>query len=116
MGHHKSRALQTLGIGAALFECWEGWRIEGRKLPGIDPLKHGSSGLLTRAGGALAGPIPLALRLLSLASGERKGTLRKWAAASAVAGSLLTRLAWIYAGHVSARDWRLPLEIEHPRE
>ena len=114
MGHHKSRALQTLGIGAAIFECWEGWRLESRQSPGLDPLKHGSSGLLIRAGGALAGPIPLALRLLSLASRGRSSSLRKGAAMSAVAGSLLTRIAWIYAGHVSARDWREPLEIEHP--
>ena len=28
MGHDKSRALETLGIGAALFECWEGWRLK----------------------------------------------------------------------------------------
>jgi hypothetical protein len=35
--------------------------------------------------------------------------LRKAAAISGIAGSLLTRIAWIYAGHVSARDWRLPL-------
>jgi len=114
MGHHKSRALQTLGIGAALFECWEGWRIESCRTSGTDPLRHGTSGALTRTGGTLAGPIPLALRLQSLASRDRSSTLRKWAAASAVAGSLLTRIAWIYAGHVSARDWRQPLEIEHP--
>ena len=116
MGHHKSGALQTLGLGAAIFECWEGWRIESRQTAGNDPLKHGRSGLLIRTGGALSGPIPLALRLLSLASGKRSSSLRKWAAASAVAGSLITRIAWIYAGHVSARDWRLPLEIEHPPE
>src|SRR6267378_991150 len=30
MGHRKNRALQMLGLGAAMFECWEGWRIEGR--------------------------------------------------------------------------------------
>ena len=114
MGHRKSRALQTLGMGAAIFECWEGWRLEKRQSPGLDPLKRGSSGLLTRAGGSLAGPIPLALRLLSLASREPSSALRKWAAISAVAGSLLTRIAWIYAGHVSARDWRGPLEIAHP--
>ena len=41
MGHRKSRALQALGLGAAMFECWEGWRIESRALPGLDPLKHG---------------------------------------------------------------------------
>jgi hypothetical protein len=37
--------------------------------------------------------------------------LRKAAAVSAIAGSLLTRVAWIYAGHVSARDWKIPLGI-----
>jgi hypothetical protein len=116
MGHHKSRALQTLGIGAALFECWEGWRIETCRSTGTDPLRRGISGSLTRAGGALSGPVPLALRLMSLASRDRSSTLRKWAAASAITGSLLTRIAWIYAGHVSARDWREPLEIKHPPE
>jgi formate-dependent nitrite reductase membrane component NrfD len=112
MGHHKSRALQTLGIGAALFECWEGWRIETCRSTGTDPLRRGFSGSLTRAGGVLTGPVPLALRLLSLASRDRSSTLRKWAATSAITGSLLTRIAWIYAGHVSARDWREPLEIK----
>src|SRR2546428_13131245 len=29
MGHGKSRALQALGLGAALVECWEGLRIGG---------------------------------------------------------------------------------------
>jgi len=24
---------------------------------------------------------------------------------------MLTRIGWVQAGHVSARDWRLPLEI-----
>jgi formate-dependent nitrite reductase membrane component NrfD len=112
LGHHKSRALQTLGIGAALFECWEGWRLESRQIEGIDPLKHGLSGSLTRAGGALSGPIPLALRLLSMASKRHRSSFRRWAALAAVSGSLLTRFAWIHAGHVSARNWRLPLEIE----
>ncbi len=115
MGNDKSRALQMLGLGAAIFESWEGVRIESRSLPGLDPLKHGSSGLLTRTGGVLSGPLPLALRALSLASGKKNSRrFRRWAAMSAVAGSLITRLAWIHAGHVSARDWREPLEIPHP--
>jgi len=25
-------------------------------------------------------------------------------------GSLITRIAWIHAGHVSARNWKLPLQ------
>jgi len=114
MGHEKSRALQMLGIGAAVFECWEGWRIEGRDLPGLDPLKHGFSGSLVHAGGILSGPLPLALRLLSLVGGKRSRSLRRLAGVSAIAGSLITRLAWIHAGHVSARDWREPLGIPHP--
>jgi len=114
MGHEKSRALQSLGIGAAVFECWEGWRIESRQLPGLDPLKHGFSGRLVRAGGVLSGPLPLALRLLSMTGGKRSRAFRRWAGLAAIAGSLLTRIAWIHAGHVSARDWREPLAIPHP--
>src|SRR5712691_6592608 len=48
MGHRKSRALHMLGLGAALFECWEGLRIEGRGYSHFDPLKHGPSGWMTR--------------------------------------------------------------------
>jgi hypothetical protein len=114
MGNDRSRALQMLGLGAAIFETWEGFRIESRSLPGLDPLKHGASGLLTRAGGALAGPVPLALRALSLMSKSGSRRYRRWAALSAVAGSLITRIAWITAGHISARDWREPLGIPHP--
>jgi hypothetical protein len=58
----------------------------------------------------LSGPLPAALRILSLLS-ENPRSLRKAAAVSAIAGSLLTRIAWIYAGHVSARDWTIPLGI-----
>jgi hypothetical protein len=112
MGHHRNRALATLGLGAALFECWEGMRIEARQRPGVDPLKHGFSGTLTRTGAALTGPVPAALRLVSLfAGGESSAQIRRWAAISAVGGSLLTRFAWIHAGHVSARDWKIPLGI-----
>jgi hypothetical protein len=112
MGHRKSRALEVLGLGAALFECWEGLRIEARRNPALDPLKHGPSGAITRIGGALSGPVPAALRLLHMLSGSpQSGSLRRAAAISAVAGSLLTRIAWIHAGHVSARDWKLPLRI-----
>jgi hypothetical protein len=37
--------------------------------------------------------------------------MRRAAAWSSLAGSLLTRYGWMQAGHASARDWRLPLEI-----
>jgi hypothetical protein len=110
MGNNKSQALQMLGIGAALFECWEGWHIESRRQPVLDPLKHGLSGALTRAGAVMAGPVPAMLRIASLLSGSQRA--RRAASVSAVAGSLLTRIAWIYAGHVSARDWKIPLGIK----
>lgn len=113
MGHEKNRALQMLGMGAALFECWQGLRLEARRASALVPLKRGASGTLTRAGEALSGPLPLALRALSMALPQRESAaLRKWAALSGIAGSLLTRIAWVYAGHVSARDWRQPLEIK----
>jgi hypothetical protein len=108
MGNYKSRALGALGLGAALFESWEGLKIETRQKAAMEPLRHGGSGTLTRAGGLLSGPVPTALRILSLLSGNPK-SLRKAAAISGIAGSLLTRIAWVYAGHVSAKDWRLPL-------
>lgn len=111
MGHRKSRALQALGLGAAIFETWEGLRIESRPHRDLDPLKHGPSGWMTRTGGVLSGPAPAILRAASLfAKDKRSRSLRRWAAASAIAGSLITRFAWVQAGHVSARDWELPLE------
>lgn len=112
MGHRKSSALQALGLGAAMFETWEGLRIEGRRHSHLDPLKSGLSGWITRAGGVLSGPVPLALRAASYFSASGKSlSLRRWAAVSSVIGSLITRIAWIHAGHVSARDWKLPLDI-----
>lgn len=118
MGHRKSRALQALGLGAAIFESWEGLRIEGRSHPELDPLKHGPSGWITRAGGVLSGPLPAALRIASFfGSKKNSASLRRAAAWSAIAGSLITRFAWVRAGHISARNWKLPLQIEdngHP--
>lgn len=112
LGHRKSRALEMLGLGAAIFECCEGWRLESRNQRALDPLKYGFSGMVTRAGVALSGPVPAVLRAVSLFSSKRTARdLRRWGAISAVAGSLITRIAWVYAGHVSAKDWREPLEI-----
>ncbi len=39
---------------------------------------------------------------------------RRLAACAGIAGSLFTRDGWVEAGKSSARDWRLPLEIEAP--
>jgi len=111
MGHGKSRALRALGLGAAIFETLEGAHLESRGSAVLDPLKHGRSGWLTRAGGALAGPVSAGLRTASyFGSGKRSRSLQRWASRCSIIGSLVTRIGWIYAGHMSARDWRLPLE------
>src|SRR5438132_1676939 len=39
------------------------------------------------------------------------GVLIGATAIPAIASWLLTRIAWVYAGHVSARDWKVPLGI-----
>ncbi len=106
-------ALNTLGMGASAIETLEGFHIETSKKPAMEPLKHGSSGLITRLGGVLSGPIPLVLRVAAaFASPRYSRRLRKAAAVSSITGSMLTRIAWIHAGHASARDWRLPLDIK----
>jgi len=111
LGHAKSRALQGLGLGAALFGVWQGIRLESRHHADLTPLKHGGSGAMTRMGAVLSGPLPAALRVTSrFASKNRANSLRRWAALGAIVGSFLTRVAWLRAGAASAKDWRAPLE------
>jgi len=101
---HTNHALNMLGIGSCAIETLEGVHLEVRRTPTLDPLKKGRSGLITRLGGVLSGPLPLALRLAAAFTDKRTSTkLRRIAAASSVAGSLLTRIAWVQAGHVSAK-------------
>ena len=97
---HRDRALNAIGIGAAAVETAVGFALESRDDPSLDPLKEGWSGRVTRAGGVLSGPVPLALRIL----GGRSMTARRLAAASTIAGSLLTRIGWLAAGTASARS------------
>jgi len=112
MGHSDSRALNVLGIAACALETGEGAKIELKRDPVNDPLKKGTSGLIVRMGGMLSGPVPLALRVLAaFSSGTRSRTLRRYAAIASLTGSYLTRLGWVRAGHASARDYRIPLQI-----
>lgn len=104
-GHQSSKPLGLLGIGAACAETVAGARIEIKSGRALKPLKSGKSGWLTRLGGLLSGPVPLVLRLLA---GQRSSSnsqkLRRIAAASCVAGAVLTRAAWITAGSASTKD------------
>lgn len=79
---HTDAALNALGLGAAIFETAAG------AAPSPTPRRHALAD-------ALAGPVPLLLRLFNK---------RKAAAVSTLLGSLLTRLAWVEAGKASARD------------
>lgn len=113
IGNEDSTALNLIGIGASAMETYEGYHLEFKRDPRVnEPLKHGVSGWITRAGGVLSGPVPLALRLAALIGGRRKTRLRRLATWSAIAGSICTRYGWVQAGHASARDWRLPLDIK----
>lgn len=113
VGHEDNRALNLLGLFSASMETWEKIDITSNSSQALLPLKKGSSGALVSAGAWLSGPVPLMLRLASLMPGRPSG-LRCLAACSGIAGSLFTRYGWVHAGKSSARDWRLPLEIEAP--
>ena len=92
---HRDLSLNALGLGAALFETLVAASLESRDDRVSAPLKRGRSGNLLRLAGALSGPVPLALRIFGA---------RKAAAVATLAGSLLTRFAWVEAGKASARD------------
>ena len=112
MGHTHSRALNMLGITACALETAEGAKIELKRAPVNEPLKKGTSGFIVRLGGLLSGPVPLALRVLAAFSGEKRSRdLRRYAAIASLTGSYLTRSGWVRAGHASARDYRIPLQI-----
>jgi hypothetical protein len=109
LGHDDSRALNLLGISASSYEVAEGLLLERKRNRINEPLHKGWSGAMVRAGGVLSGPVPLALRLAYAMSGNIK--LRRAAAWSSIAGSLLTRFGWVQAGRASAQDHRIPLEL-----
>jgi hypothetical protein len=115
MGHEDSRALNLLGVLSASMETWEAIDVSASTSLALQPLKHGGIGVIVSTGAWLSGPIPLLLRLASLLLPGRKRGLRRLAACAGIAGSLFTRYGWVEAGKASARDWRLPLEIEAPQ-
>lgn len=92
-------ATQILGFVASGLETAFEVLFEIRK-PAVDePLHHGRSGITFRIAGILEGPIALLVRVFWGSS----PTGRYVAAACFLAGSLLSRYAWIWAGRASAR-------------
>ena len=91
---HREMALRRLAIGAAAVEMLAGAVVEADWNGAAEPLKRGRSGRIARAGGALAGPLPLVLRL----AGRRSSRARLLAAFATVVGAALTRVGWVAAG------------------
>jgi hypothetical protein len=108
-GHADSTALNLLAMLAASIESREA--VKTAQAPGLAvlPAKQGVSGGLIQAGSILSGPVPLILRVASLFGRNRR--LRQMAAVSGIAGSLLMRYGWTHAGSESARDWRIPMQV-----
>ncbi|MEA2164911.1 MAG: hypothetical protein QOK37_3038 [Thermoanaerobaculia bacterium] len=102
---HDETALNVLGLAAAIVETSTGAEIESDDAIESEPLRHGGTGTTIRIGGFFSGPLPLVLRLF----GIRSKRARRAAAASALLGSLITRVAWIEAGKASAKDSRASL-------
>jgi hypothetical protein len=95
---HRDRALNRIGMGTALLETAMAGLIDRNDSPLSEGFENDRSRTLMRAGGALAGPIPLLLRALA----GRSPTSRRLAALSTIVGSILTRVAWIETGKSAA--------------
>ena len=112
LGYSDSKSLNVLGLGSAAWESLEGVLLEGRRDPVLEPLKQGKSGWVTRTGGLLSGPVPLALRIVAAVSGkDTSRKLRRLAALSGIAGSLFTRYGWVMAGSASVKQTAGDLNI-----
>lgn len=62
---HRTRALNRIGVGAAMVETALAVFLETRGDPASVPLREGQTANLARAAALLAGPLPLALRLVA---------------------------------------------------
>jgi Polysulphide reductase, NrfD len=93
-------ATQILGVVSAGIETLLGIFFEVRKPPVDAPLHYGKSGVAFPVAGSLAGPAALALRIFWGSHPQA----RLAAGICFLAGSLLSRYAWIWAGRASASD------------
>jgi hypothetical protein len=93
-------ATQIIGFVASGIETLIGILLELRKSRVGAPLYRGESGWTLRIAGIVEGPVALLLRLI--AGSTPAG--RYAAAGCFLAGALLSRYGWIWAGRVSAHD------------
>ena len=100
---------QILGFVASGLETLLDIFLEVRKRPVDAPLHHGKSGWTLRVAGFVEGPASLLLRLFL---GGRPGG-RYAAAVCFIAGALLSRYGWIWAGRASAEDPHALFQLQH---
>jgi len=103
-------ATQFIAIIASIVETFVAVMIEVRGRYVDRPLREGPVGWLTRAGGALAGPVSLLLRMFA----RYNSVGRLLAALCFIVGALITRYAWIGAGRESSRDPEVLFRIQRP--
>jgi Polysulphide reductase, NrfD len=104
-------ATQVLGLVASGLETLLGAFLEVRKRPFDAPLHRGKSGWTLRIAGFVEGPASLLLRFVL--GGSHTG--RYAAAVCFIAGSLLNRYGWIWAGRASAEDPQVLFQLQHPQ-
>jgi hypothetical protein len=94
-------------VAAAVETCLAVFiEIRGRS---VDvPLREGRIGWLIRVAGTLTGPLPLLLRIFFV----HAFGIRRLASICFIAGALLSRYAWIAAGHLSSRDTKTLFDIQ----
>jgi formate-dependent nitrite reductase membrane component NrfD len=101
----------SLGFAASGIETLIDIFLEVRKRPVDAPLHHGWSGRALRIAGLLEGPAALLLRVFWGST----HTGRYAAAIFFLAGSLLSRYAWLWAGRASAHDPHALFQIQSKR-
>lgn len=87
---HDGRALHLIAFAAAAAETYLAKKTD-----------RSAESPLMQLATVLSGPVPMLLRVL----GIRSKRARRMAAASALVGSLLTRIAWVEAGRKSASKY-----------
>jgi formate-dependent nitrite reductase membrane component NrfD len=100
-------ATQRIGIVASAIETVLAIYFEIARSPVNAPLHRGKSGAAFRLAGILAGPAALILRLISNAPSARYA-----AAICFLAGSLLSRYAWLWAARASVRDPEVLFQVQ----
>jgi hypothetical protein len=101
-------ATQILGFVASGLETLLAVFLEVRKRHVDAPLQHGKSGWTLRIAGFVEGPASVMLRLFL--GGTHTG--RYAAAVCFIAGALLNRYGWIWAGRASAEDPHALFQIQ----